>query len=104
MRWATRPRVTVRGYTLIEMLIVLAILGIAAGVAGLGFRSAMPAAVNDTTASIALARRDAIRSGKSITIFVEHAGRVLSATAHPDGRVVADSALGVDCLSGRRAP
>ena len=96
------PRVT--GNTLIEMLVVLAILGIAAGVAGLGFRSATPIPVDETTATIAAARRDAIRSGRSITIYVEQDGHVLSATAHPDGRVVADTALTVDHLSGRKAP
>ena len=97
-------RPEVRGNTLIELLAVLAILGIAVGIAGLGFRSAMPVSVDQAAATIAAARRDAIRSGSSITIFVEHADRVLSATAHPDGRVVADTALGVELLSGRKAP
>lgn len=102
--WVRRPRVRVRGNTLIELLVVLTILGIAVGIAGLGFRSAMPVSVDQATATIAAARRDAIRSGTSITIFVEHADRVLSATAHPDGRVVADTDLAVDHLSGRKAP
>ena len=104
-RWARGQGPRAPGNTIIELLVVLAILGVAAGVAGVSFRSEpISAAIDETLATIAAARRDAIRSGKSITIFVEHDGHVLSATAHPDGRVVADTALSVDHLSGRKAP
>lgn len=93
-----------RGNTLIELLVVLAILGIVAGVAGLGFRSTpTPAPTDEAVAKIAAARREAIRSGKSITISVVDDGHVLAATAHPDGSVVADTALGIDRLSGRES-
>ena len=103
-RWTRDPRPSATGNTLIELLVVLAILGIAAGVAGLGFRSAPPVSIDETTATIAAARRDAIRSGRSVTIFVGRDGHVLLATAYPDGRVVADTALTVDHLSGRKGP
>jgi prepilin-type N-terminal cleavage/methylation domain-containing protein len=94
----------VTGNTLLELLVVLAILGIVAGVAGLGFRTvAPPAPTEEAVARIAAARREAIRSGKSITISVARDGHVLAATAHPDGSVVADTALGIDRLSGRES-
>jgi prepilin-type N-terminal cleavage/methylation domain-containing protein len=92
------------GNTLLELLVVLAILGIAAGVTGLSFgRGEATPAADSVEARIAEARREAVRSGKSVTVNVSRGGDdVLAATAHPDGRVVADSVLAIDRFSGRR--
>jgi prepilin-type N-terminal cleavage/methylation domain-containing protein len=93
-----------KGHTLLELLIVLAILGVVAGVTGLAFRRpTAPTPVDSVDARIADARRDAIRSGHSVTITAVHAGLPMAVTAHPDGRVIADTALAIDHLSGRRA-
>lgn len=93
------------GNTLVELLAVLAVLGVIAGITGLSFRRvAGPAVANEAVTRIADARRQAIRSGRSISVIVSMGGETMAATAHPDGRVVADTALGIDLLSGRRLP
>ena len=93
-----------KGHTLLELLIVLAILGVVAGVTGLGFRRPADSTLVDSVdARIADARRDAIRSGQSVSVIVMHAGVPVAVTAHPDGRVIADTTLAIDQLSGRRA-
>lgn len=93
------------GSTLVELLVVLAILGVVLGITGLSFRrEAATPTVDAVRARIADTRRAAVRSGKSVTVIVSgDNGRLLAATAHPDGRVVADSGLGIDRFSGRVA-
>jgi prepilin-type N-terminal cleavage/methylation domain-containing protein len=90
------------GSTLIELLVVLAIVGVVAGVAGLSFRAEPKHMETDEAgARVAAARRQALRIGRSVTVAVSREGHVMVATAHADGRVVADSALSIDRLSGR---
>jgi prepilin-type N-terminal cleavage/methylation domain-containing protein len=94
------------GVTLIEMIVVLALLGVVAGVTGLAFRRARPLVGTDTGVALALAARDsALRSGRVVTLRVSALGarRSTTATAYPDGRVIADSQLGIDPLSGKVA-
>jgi prepilin-type N-terminal cleavage/methylation domain-containing protein len=96
---------SVRGNTLVELLVVLAVLGIIAGVAGLTFgRARQPISPNAAEATIAEARRQALRSGRSVTVTIPSGDTLLAATAHPDGHVVADSLLAIDPLSGRAVP
>jgi prepilin-type N-terminal cleavage/methylation domain-containing protein len=103
--WAKGQGPRARGNTLVELLVVLAILGTVAGVTGLRFRRVTePQRVDTVDARIADARREAIRSGKSVTVIVMYADHPMAATAHPDGRVIADTALAIDHLSGRRGP
>ena len=92
----------VEGSTLVEVLVVLAILGVVAGVTGLGLRAeSQPPRVDDAVARVSAARREAIRTGRSLTVVTSRDDHVVAATAHPDGSVVADSALALDRLSGR---
>lgn len=94
-----------RGSTLVELLVVLAILGIIAGVAGLGFHPMVATKLPDAAASrVANARREAIRIGRSITVTIPLDHAVVTATAHADGRVVADSLVAIDHLSGKPSP
>jgi prepilin-type N-terminal cleavage/methylation domain-containing protein len=96
---------SVRGNTLVELLVVLAVLGIIAGVTGLTFGRALHrTSPNASDAVIADARRQALRSGRSVTVAISRGDTQLAATAHPDGRVVADSLLAIDPSSGRAAP
>jgi len=91
-----------RGVTLVELLVVIALLGIAAGIAAVGLspRAAEPAPAAHR--AIAAARRLAIASGRPQTVRIpSNSERPLLATAHPDGSVIADSAVAVEYLTGR---
>jgi prepilin-type N-terminal cleavage/methylation domain-containing protein len=90
------------GTTLIELLVVLAILATLAGVAALAVRRAAPVDPTDPWTRIAEARRRTMMSGVETTIVVVHDERPLSVALYPDGRTLADSALRLDPLTGRR--
>jgi prepilin-type N-terminal cleavage/methylation domain-containing protein len=90
-----------RGVTLIELLVVLAILGVVAGIAGLALRQTPPIHATDSvSARIAELRRVAIEGGRAVTVSVYVHGRLASATAQPDGSVIADEAIPIDRFTG----
>jgi prepilin-type N-terminal cleavage/methylation domain-containing protein len=94
------------GVTLVELIVVLALLSVVAAVTGLAFRRARPVVGLDPSAALVLAARDsALRLGRVVTLRVSALGarRSATATAFPDGRVIADSSLGIDPLSGKVA-
>jgi prepilin-type N-terminal cleavage/methylation domain-containing protein len=90
------------GVTLLELLLVLAILGILSAVAGLRL-AAIPRATEDdpARAALAAARADAIRSGRVVTIELEAPHAPLRATATPDGAILHEGDAGVERFSGR---
>jgi prepilin-type N-terminal cleavage/methylation domain-containing protein len=90
------------GTTLIELLVVLAILATLAGVAALAVRRAVPVDPADPWVRIAEARRRTMMTGVETTIVVVRDGRPLSIALYPDGRALADPALRLDPLTGRR--
>jgi prepilin-type N-terminal cleavage/methylation domain-containing protein len=92
------------GVTLVELLVVLALMGVAAGVVGvaLGPRARTPAQ-DPVAATVTRLRREALRSGASATARVEIRGSVLGVTALPDGSIIADSALHIDRFAGTRS-
>lgn len=93
-----------RGSTLLELLVVLTIVAIIAGVTGLSFRAPENHALtNPAEVRIADARREAIRSGRAVTVITWRDEQPITATAHPDGRVVADTGVAIDRFSGRPA-
>lgn len=100
MTGAARQRA---GTTLIELLVVLAILATLAGVAALAMRRALPPAPADAWAVIATARRRAMTTGSETTLVVISNGKPLAVALYSDGRALADPALGLDPLTGRRA-
>jgi prepilin-type N-terminal cleavage/methylation domain-containing protein len=83
------------GVTLIELIAVLAVLGIIGTVVALTIRSTgLPGEADQLTASIARARRDALRFRHPVSIEIGAGPFIGRATAMPDGRVVADSEVG----------
>ena len=92
------------GVTLIELIVVLAIVAIMAGVTTLAFRRAdMTPTVAPWVSAVAAARRTAVDSDRTVSLTVRVGDKVYAATALPDGSVVADAALGVDRLTGEVA-
>jgi len=91
-----------RGFTLVELMVVLAILGVMMGVVGLATRSlgeTDPEA--ERAARIAEARRRALETRRPVVLQVAEGDSAWRMVALPDGSVRADSALGLDELTGR---
>ena len=89
------------GVTLIELMVVLVLLSVLASVVVLAIRSTPRAQPLDQANRKVLAARDsALRFGHSVTVEIEAAGSHRVATAFPDGRVIADTALQFNELSG----
>jgi prepilin-type N-terminal cleavage/methylation domain-containing protein len=91
-----------RGSTLIELLVVLMILSTLTGVAALAIRRVSAPDPADPWVRIAATRRRVVTSGKETTIVIVRAGVPLSVSFLSDGRTLADSALHLDPLTGRR--
>jgi len=83
------------GTTLIELVVVLAILGLLLGISGLALASLRPTAGDVRQAAIASARRDALQRGTAITIAADDSGGMLRFL--PDGRAIGSD---VDPLTG----
>lgn len=88
--------------TLIEVLVVLAILGVAAGTVGVAWRSPVPDRGWRTRAesTTAAARAAAIAAGRSVAFVVETPAGNAEGVAFPDGSVVADTTFAPDRLTG----
>jgi prepilin-type N-terminal cleavage/methylation domain-containing protein len=91
------------GTTLVELLVVLAVLAITTSIAGLAFHSAhvAPTPISVMSARIAAARREAIATGRDVSTTVLLDDRLRAVTAHADGSVLTDSIAALDPLSGR---
>lgn len=93
------------GVTLVELMVVLAILAMMAGVVGLAVRVPETDPAAERAARIADARRQALQTRRPVLLRVEQGDSTWRLVALPDGSVRADSALGLDALTGRpRAP
>jgi prepilin-type N-terminal cleavage/methylation domain-containing protein len=93
---------TIRGHTLVEVLVVLAILGVIVGVGVVALRPEMKVDGRMAHPSILLARHRAMATGQRATVsYFQSPGIPATATALPDGRVVADSGSGLDLFTGR---
>jgi prepilin-type N-terminal cleavage/methylation domain-containing protein len=90
-----------RGVTLVELLVVIVLMGLLAGVVGLTMNSTPgTVALDPVTASVMAARDSALRTGHPVTIHITTERDVHHATAFPDGRVLTDAPLDIDALSG----
>jgi prepilin-type N-terminal cleavage/methylation domain-containing protein len=97
----TRHSHSRRGTTLVELLVVLCILGILAGVTVLAVRRLDRPAPDDLYAVVAESLRAAVDARRAIVVRVVHDGGPLSAAIRADGSVVGDSAFEVDRFTGR---
>jgi len=90
-----------RGLTLVELLVVLMIIGLTTSVVALALGSATRSTETDSLRDeITAARDSAIRTSRPVTERIGGSHGRIEITALPDGRVIADSALSVDRLSG----
>ena len=64
-----------RGLSLIELLVVLAILGLLVGIGALGLAGAKPAPGTTTAQMLARARSEAVRTGRATIVTIDSAGR-----------------------------
>jgi type II secretory pathway pseudopilin PulG len=87
---------------MVELLVVLAIIAIMSSVASVAFRRAELSSSRDSAVEVLAIRREAIAAGHSITRLVRRDSTTFVVTALADGRVVADSALGIDPSTGVR--
>lgn len=97
-----RPRHRRRaGYTLVELLVVIVLLGLVSTLGLLAFRATSPSSVSEADERLAEARRRALVSGKPVSVQLVDSGGRQEALTLPDGSVVTDLE-GIDRLSGRR--
>jgi prepilin-type N-terminal cleavage/methylation domain-containing protein len=90
-----------RGVTLIELVVVLAILGVMAAVTGLTMNTATPAASLDATiVQITHLRDSALTTGRPVTAILTHHDTAIAVTAFPDGRVLSTGG-NIDRMTGR---
>jgi prepilin-type N-terminal cleavage/methylation domain-containing protein len=95
------------GVTLVELIVVLAILSVTAGVTTLAFRPAdATLSAPEWVSAVAQARRTALDSARSVSVTIRVGDTVYAATALSDGSVIADGRLATDRLTGEpiRAP
>jgi prepilin-type N-terminal cleavage/methylation domain-containing protein len=90
-----------KGFTLVELMIVLALLAIIAAVSATAFRLLdRSTSQNSNELEIARARHRAIESGRPVTITVRNSTGAHDVLALPDGGVVADSSVHVNRWTG----
>lgn len=90
------------GVTVVELLVVLAILALTSSLASVALRRADSTRDVDAGDQVLTLRRDAIATGHSITRVVRRDSASFIVTALADGRIVADAALGIDPSTGLR--
>lgn len=81
-----------RGFTLVELIVVLAVMSMIALVSALGARTSLrvPEQVPEVIESV---RRAAVARGRDTTVVVSRTGSALLLTVLRDGRVIVDSAF-----------
>lgn len=89
-----------RGATLLELIVVLAILGITTVVAVVTLDRPYTSSPETVQDSVADARGRAVISGTAVTIIITDKGIATHVTAYPDGRVSGAEHVGISPLTG----
>lgn len=89
------------GTTLVELLVVLAVLAAVGTLATMTLRVLPASGVDTPLARIGAARRHAVTSGRPVTLHVDDSGRIRQVRVFPDGQVLGAESLGIDPTSGR---
>ena len=90
------------GTTLLELLVTLTLMTILSTIAALASRQTAVPAIDSPELRIGNARRAALASGQPVSLLIEASGAPRMVTALPDGRLLADTGLHIDRLTGRR--
>lgn len=92
---------TPSGFTLIELIVVIAILGIVTIIAGVSMHTAAPVVPQDPSLTeIKILRDSALESGQTVTAVIKTDDQTATATAYPDGSVLS-SLRNVERTTGR---
>jgi prepilin-type N-terminal cleavage/methylation domain-containing protein len=90
------------GVTLVELLVVLAILAIATGVSSVGLRRMDVVRAHDASEQLRGLQHDAISSGQAHTGVIRDSSATHAVTVLPDGRTYADPVMHIDPATGVR--
>jgi prepilin-type N-terminal cleavage/methylation domain-containing protein len=90
-----------RGTTLVELIVVIALLAIVAAVATLWHGPVTQPPVDDPHQVALRSRIEAIESGRPVTFLFVGEDGPRRFTVLPDGRTLADSLIGYDLLTGK---
>ena len=91
------------GVTLLELIIVLAVIAVATAVATVSFRPPQTAISADSMwAQVEELRAQAVRTGRRATATIQTDSGARAVTAYPDSRVNSELTTLVDYLTGRR--
>lgn len=85
------------GFTLLEVIVVLALLGLLLGVSALSFASLKAPREADRDRELRYARSEAVQTGRPVVTGDNHARRTTHVLFLPDGRAIGP---GADPLTG----
>lgn len=87
-----------RGFTLVELIVVIAIIGLMAAISGVAIASLKLPRESEQVAGLRRARTAAIETGAPVATDSNRAPRTAHVLFLPDGRAIGP---GVDALTGR---
>jgi len=90
-------RLPPRGFTLLEVIVVVAIFGLIAGMSGLAFVSLRAPRQSELVHELSRARAEAIQTGRAVVSENNRAPRTAQVLFLPDGRAIG---FGADPLTG----
>ena len=85
------------GFTLLEVMVVLVVLGLMVGVSGLAFVGLRAPRESNLAGELRRARREAIQTGRPVSTGGAHAPFTTHVLFLPDGRAIGS---GADALTG----